>query len=129
MILNNKKLICIPLFTRARAHAMRIYPNVCVCVGVCVCVCVYICVCARDATASPYRFFCRCNCAICYMLDEAIYIYMYRCDRFTYTLHLAWLPLIRPGSHSRVIKTLLFIRICTYTAAAPHTTVYQIRTA
>lgn len=74
------------------------------------CVCMYVYVyCVCDATAS---FFCRCNCAIRYILDEA----MYTCiDAIgLHTLHLAWLPLLRPGSHSRVIKTY-------YSYVYPHT--------
>lgn len=60
------------LHARARTRNAHIPKRMCMCRRVFACV--YICVCARDATASPYRFFCRCNCAICYMLDEAIYI-------------------------------------------------------
>lgn len=68
----------------------------------CVCVnaCLFVCVC--DAIAS-LSFFSRCNCAVCYILDEAMYICIDAIG--LHTLHLAWLPLLPPDSHSRVIKT------------------------
>jgi len=128
MILN-KRLICIhSSCARARnAHTKCMYMCVCfVCVCVCVCVWMHVCVRVCDATASLYHFSVVQLRGLLY--TRRSYVYKYRCDRFTYfTRCLAaftssWFAL---ASH----KDLLLIRIRTYTADAPHTTDYQIRTA
>lgn len=117
----------------ARAHVIRI-PSVCIRVHVFLCVYVSACVFVR-------MYVCVCIlCVRCYCIvflsmqlrdslyTRRSYVYMYRCNRFTYftpclaAFTSSWFAL---ASH----KDLLLIRIPTYTADAPHTTDYQIRTA
>jgi len=85
----------------ARAHAMRI-PNICICAYV-VCVCLNVCMCVYVCAMLLHLFiiFLSCNCAVCYILDEATYISIDAID--LHTSHFAWLPLLRPDSHLRVI--------------------------
>lgn len=91
-------------------------PRMCMCV--CMCVWVYVC----DTTA--FYHFSLDIIAVCYIFDEAMYICIDAIG--LHTLHLAWLPLLHPDSHSRVIETCYSYA---HTLQTHQTTNYQIRTA